>query len=529
MNHTYNVVGNINEHGLIITETTFGGRGDLNGAGTGAIISYGELIWITLQRARTAREAIATMDALCAAYGYESSGESFGVADGDEAWLLELVGKGKHGKGAVWVASRVPEGFIGATSNQARTTTFNQSDPENVLFSPDVISFARSIGAYVGADADFNFREAYDPITFSGARFGEARVYNIFNEACDGCVEDHLDFARGWNLSVSMPLFVPVAAKLSLDAVMQIMRTHFESSWFENRGIARPDIGAGPGHSPYRFRPLVWELAASGEHFLNERTVATQQSGWAFVAQSRGWLPAPIRALSWFAPDDSATSPRVPTYGCATRIPPSFGSRVGQVPGAGVAYAPVADSWTMSMDSAFWVWNLVGNVAFSERFEEGFPLILNHTLEEQARMASLAADMEAEFVSVYDPAAPAAATELATAFVVATGEDMTARWRSLWMRLFATFRDGTVFSAPTTVQCPPEGPFTNCTAKLVAVANEEGYDQDFRARIVADSDNAVRYRVPDSAVAGELEVRKRAVLAGKHRARMAPAAPRTAA
>ncbi len=170
--HTYNVVGNINEHGLIITETTFGGRGDLNGAGTGAIISYGDLIWTTLQRARTAREAIAVMDALCSAYGYESSGESFGVADGDEVWLLELIGKGKYGKGAVWVASRVPDGFIGATSNQARTTTFNQSDPANVLFSADVISFARSIGAYSGPDADFNFREAYDPITFSGARFG---------------------------------------------------------------------------------------------------------------------------------------------------------------------------------------------------------------------------------------------------------------------------------------------------------------------------------------------------------------------
>lgn len=175
VNHTYNVVGNINEHGLIITETTFGGRGDLSGAGTGAIVSYGDLIWTTLQRARTAREAIRVMDALCTAYGYESSGESFGVADGDEVWLLELIGKGKYGKGAVWVASRVPDGYIGATSNQARTTTFNQSDPDNVIFSSDVISFARSIGAFSGADADFNFREAYDPISFSGARFGEAR------------------------------------------------------------------------------------------------------------------------------------------------------------------------------------------------------------------------------------------------------------------------------------------------------------------------------------------------------------------
>ena len=485
--------------------------------------SYGELIWITLQRARTAREALGVMDALCTAYGYESSGESFGVADGDEVWLLELIGKGKYGRGAVWVASRVPDGYVGATSNQARTTTFNQSDPANVLFSADVISFARSIGAYpAGApDADFNFREAYDPITFSGARFGEARVFNMFNLACDGCVEPYLDFARGWNLSVSMPLFVPVAAKLSLDDVMSIMRTHFDNTWFDNRGITRPDIGAGPGHSPYRFRPLVWANAKDGHSYLNERTVGTQQSGWAFVAQSRGWLPPPIRAVSWFAPDDSTTSPRIPTYGGATRIPPSFGSRVGQVPGAGVPYAPVADSWTMSLDSAFWVWNLVGNVAFSERFEEGFALILNSTLAEQARMAALAADMEAEFVALYDPAEPAPALELASAFMVATGEDMTMRWRALWMKLFAIYRDGTVFSAPETTQCSG-GNVVNCTAKLEAVAHEEGYDQDYRARIVADSDNAVRYRVPDAAVNGELDRAKRAVLAGKRRARVAP-------
>ena len=520
---TLNVVGNINEAGVIIVETTFGGRGDLNGAGTGAIMSYGDLIWTTLSRAHSAREAITIMDELCTAYGYESSGESFGVADGDEVFLLELIGKGKYGKGAVWVASRVPEGYIGATANQARTETFVQNDPANVLFAKDVISFARSIGAYNGSDAAFNFREAYDPISFSGARFGEARVFNLFNPACGGCVAAHLDFAQGYNLSNSMPLFVPVAAKLSLADAMSLMRTHFEGSWFENRGIARPDIGAGPGHSPYRFRPLTWKAAVDGHTYLNERTVGTQQSGWAFVAQSRGWLPAPIRAISWFAPDDSATSPRIPTYGCVTRIPPSFGSRTGQTPGAGVPYAPIADSWTMSLDSAFWVWNLVGNVAFAERFEEGFALILPQTLAEQARMEAAAAALEASFVDLYDPAAPAAAIELATAFVEETGEDMTARWRAFWMRLFSIFRDGTVFSTPETTQCTG-GNVVNCTAKLFPVAKEEGYDEDYRTRIVHDSDNAQRYRVPDAAVEGELDVRKRGVIASKSRRRAAAAA-----
>jgi dipeptidase len=292
-------------------------------------MSYGELIFVTLQRAASAREAIAIFNNLTNTYGYESSGESFGIADAEEVWLLEMVSKGQFGFGSVWVASKVPEGYVGATSNQARTTTFNQSSPD-VMFSSDLISFARSTGFFNGTDAEFNFREFADPITFSGCRFGEARVFNLFNPICNNCVESHLDFAQGRNLANSMPLFVPVSKKLNIDDVMQVMRTHFEGSWFDNRGVTRPDIGAGPGHSPYRFRPLVW-TAPNGKNYLNERTVGTQQSGWAFVAASRGWLPEPIRAVSWFAPDDSATSPRIPTYGCMTRIPASFGSLVGYV------------------------------------------------------------------------------------------------------------------------------------------------------------------------------------------------------
>lgn len=403
--HTLNVVSNVNEFGVILTETTFGGRADLDGTDTGAIMSYGDLMWTTLSRAKSAREAIAIMDALCSAYGYESQGESFGVGDGDEVWLMELIGKGKYGKGAVWVASRVPDGYIGATANQARTETFNQADPANVLFSSDVVSFARSIGAYNGTDdADFNFREAYDPISFSGARFAEARVWNIFNPACGGCVTSNLDFAQGYNLSNSMPLFVPVSAKLTLNDTIELMRTHFENTWFDNTGRVRPDIGAGPGHSPYRFRPLTWSF--NGSTYLNERTVGIQQSGWAFIAQSRSWLPPPIRAVEWFAPDDSSTSPRVPVYGGATAIPAAFGSLVGQTPGGGVPYAPTADGYTMSLDSAFWVWNLVGNIAFSERYAGADVMVINRSDAEQGRMLAASLQMEADFVLIYptDPA-----------------------------------------------------------------------------------------------------------------------------
>lgn len=317
---TLNVVGNVNEVGVMLVETTFGGRSDCDGGGTGAIMSYGDLMFTTLTRATSAREAITIMDALMQTYGYESSGESFGVADSEEVWLMEVIGKGNHepSHGSVWVASRVPDGSVGATANQARTTTFRQDDPANVLFSADVISFARSIGAYSGPDADFNFREAYDPISFSGCRFAEARVWNLFNEVCAECVAGHLDYAQGRNTSNAMPLFVPASKKLTFDDVKLAMRTHFEGTYFDNTGLVRPDVGAESGNSPYRFRPLTW--ASGGKTYLNERTVAVQQSGWAFIAVSRGWLPPPIRAVEWFAPDEVSALPFTLTLTPARRV-----------------------------------------------------------------------------------------------------------------------------------------------------------------------------------------------------------------
>lgn len=516
VNQTYNVVGNVNEYGVIITETTFGGRSDLDGGGIpGNNVSYGQLIWTTLQRSKTAREAITIMDFLCQNYGYASSGESFGVGDSNEVWLMELIGKGKYGKGAVWVASRVPDGYIGATANQARTQIFNQTDPENVLFSPDVISFARSIGAYNGTDADFNFREAYDPISFSGCRFAEARVWNLLNPACAGCLDNNLDFAQGYNLSNSMPLFVPAAWKLTLNDTITLMRTHFENTWFDNRGLTRPDVGAESGNSPYRARPLVWNYNSS--NYLNERTVGVQQSGWAFIAQSRSTLPDPIKGIMWFAPDDSSTSPRIPLYGSATRIPAAFGSRVGQIPGGGVPYAPIADGFTMSLDSAFWVWNLVGNIAFSERYGNAVPTVIAEADAAQLRMIQSAATMEQEFVSMY-ATDPAGAIEYMTSYVEETGQNMMNEWYNFWQFLFATYRDGGVLSPSTATQCAP-GQFYNCTAKLQPVDNEIGYTMEWRGRIVSDSDNAQRYLVPSSSSPEmkERESIKQAIVTGKRK------------
>ena len=525
--HTYNVVGNSNEWGVIITETTFGGRGDLDGHNTGAEISYGDMIWTTLERSKTAREAIATMDALCSAYGYESNGESFGVGDATEVWLLELVGKGKHvpdAKGCVWVASRIPDGYVGSTANQCRTEKFNQNDPDNVLFANDTISFARSLGYYPpdAPDADFNFREAYDPITFGGARFGEARVFNLFNSVCGGCVQQHLDFAQGYNLSNSMPLFVPAAAKLSLNDTIWAMHTHFEGSWFDNRGLSRPDVGAGQGHSPYRFRPLTWTF--NNLTYLNERTVGVQQSGWAFVATSRASMPDPFKAVEWFAPDDSSTSPHVPFYAAARRIAPSFGSLVGQTPGGGVPYAPVADGFTMSLDSAFWVWNLVGNMAFSERYGDALPIILSSADALQRDLLAAQAQTDVDLRALA-PVDPAAALEVASAFGERAGENVTRVWRDTWMGLFARFRDGSVILPSKDTQCvPPQ--VTGCVAKLQPQDIETGYDDAWRARIVAE-DVDHHYLVPASAAEGAsperraLEQRKLEFVSGKPRRREA--------
>lgn len=496
VNHTYNVVGNINEHGLIIGETTFGGLEQLDGHGTGAIMDYGSLIWVTLQRARTAREAIAMMDMLCQTYGYASDGESFSIADSNEVWLMELIGKGKD-KGAVWVASKVPDGYVGSTANQARTTTFKQNDPENVLFAKDVVTFAQDKGLYpkTSKPEDFSFTDVYDPRTFSGVRLGEARVWSIFNRITDG-MDHYLDFAQGYNLKNPMPLFVKPRQKLSVNDTMNYMREHNEGTWFDNRGEKRPDIGAGSGNSAYRWRPLEWKL--DGESFVNERTVGTQQTAWNFVAQSRGWLPGPIGGLFWFAPDDSATAVRIPIYAGSTRIPSSFGDPVGQDPNAAVSYGVKADAYNMNLDSAFWVWNLVGNMAYGERAEEAYSLILHKIAQYQNRFFKETAELDKKAADMYKTD-PNAAIKLITEYSVNTGDKMTKEWLNFWMHLFSRFRDGFTVTPSTTKQCDPaKHERKDCTSRADPHTLASGYSNAWYQRIVSDSDNRAHYHVPTS-------------------------------
>ena len=434
---TFNVIGNANERGLVIGETTFGGLPELDCHGTGGVMDYGSLIWIALQRAETCAEAIDVIDSLVQTYGYASDGESFSCVDGAEAWLMELVGKGEHERGAVWVATRVPEGAVLAHANQARTTTFDMNDPVNVRYSPDVVSFARAIGRYPvdASDDDFDFSAAYDPVTFGGARHGDARVWDIYRRLeGEEAMEPYREYARGYNLTNRLPLFAYPAARLDVESAMAIMRTKLEDTWFDTRGTHRADVGAGPGHSAYRFRPLTWRDSA-GRAFVNERTVATQQTAWNFVAESRLRFPKPIAAIQWWAPDDSGTALRVPVYGGAARVPYNFADAVGQVPAAAVdaGNAPDADASRPSLDSAFWIWNLAASLAYGERADVVAPLLARELDREQSRLLRLARDADAELAGVVEQEL----VEAATTFVekVAAG-----RVRAMARRVSQTLR-----------------------------------------------------------------------------------------
>jgi dipeptidase len=355
---TYNVVGNVNEWGLIIGETTYGGIGSLSSQ-PGAIVDYGSLIWITLQRAKNAREAIKTMDMLMNTYGYASEGESFSIADNNETWIMEVIGKGTHEKGAVWVAQRVPDGYITAHANQARIRTFPKDDPESCLYSSDVMSFARGIGLYKGTDDEFSFSDVYDPLTFLGARACEARVWTMFTAVMgENWGKQYLDYAQGYNLTNRMPLFVkpPNGGKVSVEKVMELFRSHYENTWFDMTGQQFDDVGALYAGTPERAHPLQW--ASGGKQYVNERPIATQQTGWNFVAQSRHWLPRELSGVIWFGVDDSSTTVRFPIHGSASRVP---GAYAGLGPQDGVT----SEIMKFSTEKAFYVFNLVANWAYT--------------------------------------------------------------------------------------------------------------------------------------------------------------------
>lgn len=432
--HTYSVVGNMNEHQLAIGETTFGGLPEL--VDTTGIMDYGSLIYITLQRAKTAREAIKVLTGLVAEYGYFSSGESFSIADPNEVWILELIGKGSpralkdkrgrtrtvHNKGAVWVAMRIPDGYISGHANQARITTFPLNDPENCIYSPDVISFAREKGYFTGADKDFSFSDIYAPVDFGAARFCEARVWAGFNRVSSG-MEKYTEYAKGHDLKNRMPLWVKPDKKLSVQDVMGMMRDYYQGTELD---MTR-DIGAGPFKSIVRWRPMTWKV--DGKTYLHERAISTQQTGFSFVSQSRSWLPDPVGGILWFGVDDTYSTVYVPMYCGINAVPETFAVGNGTM-------------MDFSDNAAFWVFNQVSNLAYT-RYSDMIVDIQKVQSALENKFVAYTNVVDKAAVELYKTS-PAKAREFLTEYSSNQGNSTVMRWKELYRQLFVKYLDGNI-------------------------------------------------------------------------------------
>ena len=421
--HTYNVVGNMNEHQLTIGETTFGGRPELE---VGEGIDYGSLIYIALERCKTAREAIKCMTDLVAEYGYASSGETFSIADPNEVWMMELIGKGKVEKGAVWVATRVPDDCIAAHANQARFTTINFKDKENWMWSKDVVKFARKQGYYTGKkDEDFNFQEAYAPYDFSGLYVCEARVWSFFRKF-SGDMDKYFDFASGKTFVETggkfagerMPLYIKPNHKVSAQELKNCMRDQYEGTPLDiTQG---PD--AGPWNSKLRYGSLGFKLDSVQYWF--ERPIATQQTAWSFVAQMRGYESAKAGGILWFGVDDAASTVYVPMYSTITEVPECFKEGNG-------------DMYNYSPTSAWWTYNIVANWAYT-KYSAMMPDIKKVQAAWEDKFNSQVEAIDAQVAEMDS----AKATEFLTKYSVAQAQESTAAWKDLGIYLFVKYLDG---------------------------------------------------------------------------------------
>ena len=417
---TYTRVGNMNEHQLCIAETTFGGRKELSGPS--GIIDYGSLIYIALERAKTAREAIEVMTRLVEEYGYASSGESFSIADANEAWILEMIGTGKGQKGAVWVAVKLPDGTISAHANQSRVRQFPQNDPKNALFSKDLISMARAKGWFKGEDKDFSFADTYAPLSFGALRACEARVWSIFRRAAPS-LNLSIDFVKAVKGAQPMPLWIKPDQKLDVRDAMELMRDHYEGTEFD----MTKDVGAGPYASPYRWRPMGFKV--DGQDYVHERAISTQQTGFSFVSQSRSWLPDAVGGVLWFGVDDTYTTVYVPISCGVQAAPKAFAEGTGTFN-------------EFSWDSAFWTFNFVTNWAYS-RWSDMIVDIQKVQREFEGRFAGEQAELERTALDLYK-ADPGRAKDYLTTYVAKNSETLVARWKKLGEFLVWKYLDGNV-------------------------------------------------------------------------------------
>ncbi|MCK9270610.1 MAG: C69 family dipeptidase [Bacteroidales bacterium] len=490
---TYNVVGNINEFQVSIGETTYGGLPEL-GSQEGAIIDYGSLIYITLQRARTAREAIRIYHELMSTYGYASSGESFSIADANEVWILELIGKGNGHKGAVWVARMVPDGYVSAHANHARITTFPRADGKTsvtadnfdlfmkdkniqTIYSPDVISFAREKGFFKGKDENFSFSDTYAPVDFGGARFCEIRVWSMFNDVTDdmdkyweyvkGNIEHGKTLANGDEnvdkyATNRMPLWVKPNKKISPLDMFEFMRDHLEGTELD----MSKDIGAGPFGVPYRWRPLTFEV--DGVSYCNERATATQQTGFSFITQMRNWLPDPIGGIIWFGVDDASCSVYMPMYCGITRAPHSIERGNGAL-------------MRWSSDAAFWVFNQVSNFAYT-RWNAIYPEVKEKIDTYEQEFVTLTPMIDEKAKALYDEN-PNLAIAYLTDYSTSVSDRVTNEWQDFYRHLFMKFMDGNI-KTPNPGQQNPN-------------VSQPGYGDDFYRKIVTETGD--KLKVIDSA------------------------------
>jgi dipeptidase len=450
---TYSVVGNMNEYQVAITETTFGGRSEL-GDSTG-IMDYGSLIYIALQRAKTAREAIKVMTELVAAHGYCSGGESFSIADKNEAWIMEMVGKGAGSKGAVWAAIRIPDDCIAAHANQARIQQIPFDDKENCLYAPDVVSFARDKGYFTGKDKDFSFTKAYCPYDFGGLRGCEARVWSFFRKY-DQTMDKFADFIKGDPSKEPMPLYIKPNRKLSVRDVQNGMRDHYEGTDLD----MTKDAGAGPYKVPYRWRPM--HFTVDGQEYLNERAIATQQTGFIIVPQMRNWLPDAIGGILWFGVDDADMAVFNPVYCGSLQAPECY--RVGN-----------GDLLTFSWTSAFWIHNWVANMAYHKY---SFMIQDIRKLQEEIEggyTESLPA-IEKAAQELYGKD-PKEAVKFLTWYSTTNADQVTARWKQLGEYLSVKYIDGNV-------KKEENGVFKRNPYGLPASPDFPGYDEEYYRSIV---------------------------------------------
>ena len=464
---TYNVIGNINEWQVTIGETTYGGREEM--VDSTGIMDYGSLIYVALQRSKTAREAIKVMTTLANTYGYNSGGETFTICDPNEAWIMEMMGKGAGSKGAVWVALRIPDDAICAHANQSRIGKFNMKDKKNVMYAKDVVSFARSKGWFKGKDADFSWKMAYAKPDFSGRRFCDARAWAMLNHFYD--MSPYLDWALGKNPDAQdMPLWVVPNKKVSVQDVENVMRDHYEGTPLSVADGS--DIGGGIWEMPYRPTPLMYKV--DGKQYFNERPVSTQQSGFVFVSQMRSWLPREIGGVFWFANDDANMAAFTPVYCSMTERPECYNT-------------PGADALHFSKKNAYWVCNMTSNMVYP-RYSLMFPTLkeVRDSLDNSYFAAQAGVEKKAQELYAQNPQA---AVKYLNDYSVEKAQQMLARWNQLFEFMVVKYND--MIIKPT----DKNGTFKKTPYGLGATPVRPGYPEKFAKQLVKQSGD--KFLVPE--------------------------------